>query len=96
LIIIKALYGLKGTGAHNHDYWADEMHEQGWFPSKCDPDVDHYEYLAVWVDDLLNVGKVPLVAYAVCLAFGKTKVKMTMIRMSHFHLFPAVHAGIDA
>ena len=41
------------------------MHEQGWFPSKCDPDVwmrdkgDHYEYLAVWVDDLLYVGKDP-------------------------------------
>ena len=27
LIIIKALYGLKSSGARYHDYWADEMHE---------------------------------------------------------------------
>jgi hypothetical protein len=44
-------------------YWADEMYEQVWLPAKADPDVwisdkvDHYEYLAVWVDDLLYVGK---------------------------------------
>jgi hypothetical protein len=63
LNIIKALYGLKSSGACYHDYWADEMHEQGWFPSKCDPDVwmrdkgDNYEYLAVWVDDILMLVK---------------------------------------
>ena len=42
------------------------MHDQGWFPSKADPDVwmhdkgDHYEYLDAWVDDLLFVGKDPM------------------------------------
>jgi hypothetical protein len=64
VIIIKALYCLKSSGACYRDYWADQMHEQGWFSSKCDPNVwmrdkgDHYEYLAVWAYDLLYVSKV--------------------------------------
>jgi hypothetical protein len=59
------LYGLKTFGGRYHDYWETEIHEQGWFPSKADPDVwmcdkgDDYKYLAVWVDDLLYVGKDP-------------------------------------
>jgi hypothetical protein len=28
LIIIKAFNGLKSSGTHDHDYWADEMHIQ--------------------------------------------------------------------
>ena len=65
LIVVKALYGLKSSGSRCHDFWAVEIHNQGWFPSKADPDVwmrdkgDHYEYIAVWVDDLLYVGHDP-------------------------------------
>ena len=39
--------------------WADSMKRLGFFPSRSDPDVwmkdkgDHYEYVVVYVDDLL-------------------------------------------
>ena len=63
MIIVRALYGLKTSGARFHEKWADTMREMGFFPSKADQDVwmrdkdDHYEYVCTWVDDLLYAGR---------------------------------------
>ena len=58
LIISKALYGLRSSGARFHDRFVDTVREMGFFPCKADPDVwirdsgTHYEYVCVYVDDL--------------------------------------------
>ena len=61
LIIYKALYGL----ARWHEHFAYTLCEMGFTLSKGDPDVwmrlinDHYEYIAVYVDDLLIASNDP-------------------------------------
>ncbi len=63
LIIVKALYGLKSSGLRWHERLADVLREMGFIPSRFEPDIwmrdkgDHYEYIAVYVDDLTIVGK---------------------------------------
>jgi hypothetical protein len=58
LIISKALYGLRSSGARWHDRFADCIMELGFFPCKSEPDIwmrklnNMYEYVAVYVDDL--------------------------------------------
>ncbi len=65
LIIIKALYGLKSSGLRWHERFADILRKMKFFPSKAEPDIwmrdmgDHYEYIAVYVDDLLIISKNP-------------------------------------
>ena len=64
-IIVKALYGLKSSGRNWHDKLFDVLTDLGFFPSKAEPDIwmrncgDHYEYLAVYVDDLLIASRNP-------------------------------------
>ena len=63
LIISKALYGLKSSGLRWHERFADVLRSMEFFPSKAEPDIwmrdrgDHYEFIAVYVDDLLIVSK---------------------------------------
>ena len=58
LIVNKALYGLRSSGARWHDKFADCMRELDFYPCKAEPDIwmrkngDIYEYVAVYVDDL--------------------------------------------
>jgi hypothetical protein len=58
-IIIKALYGLRSSGARWHDRLFDTLSALGFQPARSDPDIwmrpcgDHYEYIACYVDDLL-------------------------------------------
>jgi hypothetical protein len=58
LVVRKALYGLRTSGARWHDRFADCLSEMGFFPCKAEPDIwirrtgDLYEYVATWVDDL--------------------------------------------
>ena len=65
LIISKALYGLRSSGARWHDRFADCISELGFFPCKSEPDIwmrkldDMYEYVAVYVDDLAIAMKNP-------------------------------------
>ncbi len=65
LIIVKALYGLKSSGLRWHERFADVLRVMGFTPSRAEPDIwmrdmgDHYEYIAVYVDDLLIVSKDP-------------------------------------
>ena len=58
LIVRKALYGLRSSGARWHDRFSDCLRDLGFFPCRAEPDIwmrrkgDHYEYIAVYVDDL--------------------------------------------
>ena len=65
LVIKKALYGLRSSGARFHEKFADTLLSFGFTPSFADSDVwmrdagDHYEYVCTWVDDLLVAMKDP-------------------------------------
>jgi hypothetical protein len=65
LIIVKALYGLRSSGAHWHDRFADCLRDMGFMPLKAEPDIwmhkngDVYEYIGVYVDDLAIIAKDP-------------------------------------
>ena len=65
LIIVRALYGLKSSGARWHQKLADNLRDMGFYQCKADFDLwirnmgDHYEYVAVIVDDLLIFSKDP-------------------------------------
>ena len=65
LIIVKALYGLRSSGARWHERFADTLRDCGFFPSRGDPDVwmrdcgEHYEYICVYVDDIAIMSKNP-------------------------------------
>jgi len=61
-----ALYGLKTSGAAFHTYLADIIQSLGWKPCLADPDAWYhlaktpegnycYEYLMVYVDDILAI-----------------------------------------
>ena len=63
LIIVKALYGLRSSGARFYEALANTLRKEGFIPSKVDPDLwmcpagSCYEYIFVYVDDLLVVMK---------------------------------------
>ena len=63
LIISRALYGLKSSGLRWHERLADVLRSMGFYASKAERDIwmrdmgDHYEYIAVYVDDLAIVSR---------------------------------------
>ena len=65
MIIRKAQYGLKSSGKCWHDKLHDVLKDMGFTPSKAEDDIwmrdmeDHYEYIAVYVDDLMIVSRNP-------------------------------------
>ena len=65
LIISKALYGLHSSGLRWSERLADVLRSMGFFPSMAEKDIwmrdkgDYYEYIAVYVDDLLIASKDP-------------------------------------
>ncbi len=65
MVIIKALYGLKTSGARFHEKFADSMRQLGYTSSKADADVwmkdcgSHWEYVCTYVDDVIYGGKDP-------------------------------------
>ena len=67
LVMYKALYGTRSGGACWHDKFFDILHDMGFKPSRADPDIwmksskdgSHYEYIAVYVDDLAICMKDP-------------------------------------
>ena len=65
LVIVKALYGLKSSGLHWHERFANTLREMDFEVSKADPDVwmrlngEVWEYIAVYVDDLCIAAKNP-------------------------------------
>jgi hypothetical protein len=64
-VIVRALYGLKSTGAAFRAYFATFMHQMGYTSCKADPDlwlkavtrlednVCYYAYILCYVDDIL-------------------------------------------
>ena len=65
LVIERALYGLQTSGARWHDRFSDTLRDMGFTPCEADPDVwmrptdTHYEYVCVYVDDIMMFGKTP-------------------------------------
>ena len=63
--IIKALYGLRSSGLHFHEHLSSVLQNFGFIHSYADPDVwmhdagDCYEYIVVYVDDLIVAMKDP-------------------------------------
>ena len=66
MIVKKALYGLKGSGAAFRAHLAEKLHNIGFIPTCVDPDVwcrpavkpdsfEYYEYILCYVDDLLAI-----------------------------------------
>jgi hypothetical protein len=65
LIIIKALYGLRTSGACFHEKFAGTLTAMLFSPCLADPNVwmkdcgTHYEYVCIYVDDLAIMMKQP-------------------------------------
>jgi Reverse transcriptase (RNA-dependent DNA polymerase) len=66
LVIERASYSLQISGARWHDRFADTFRDMGYVPYRADPDVwlndcdTHSEYVCVYVDDLMAIGKNPM------------------------------------
>jgi hypothetical protein len=66
LIVQGNWYGLKSAAATYHSVASSVLRKLGFIPTKVDADLwmrkqgNHYEYLAIYVDDLLAWGKKPL------------------------------------
>ena len=71
LIIEKALYGLKSSGAAFRSFMAEKLDDMNFKSSHADPDVwmrpaikpdgeQYYEYILVYVDDILCISHKPL------------------------------------
>jgi Reverse transcriptase (RNA-dependent DNA polymerase) len=65
LIIMKALYGLKSSGLRWRERFCDVLKQMGFQSSHAEPDIwmrdrgDHWEYVAVYVDNLLIASRTP-------------------------------------
>ena len=92
LVMYKALYGTRSGGACWHDKFFDILHDMGFKPSRADPDIwmksskdgSHYEYIAVYVDDLAICMKDPK---AFCDTLKeKYKLKLKGVGPVNYHL----------
>jgi hypothetical protein len=70
VIVVRAMYGLKSSGAAWHAQLSSTLHDMNFTPSLADPDVwlhpsskpngeEYYEYILVYVDDILIVSHDP-------------------------------------
>ena len=66
MIVVRALYGLKSSGAAFRAHLAERLYEMGFQASRGDPDVwmrpavkedgeEYYEYVLVYVDDCISI-----------------------------------------
>jgi hypothetical protein len=68
-IIVKALYGLRTSGASWHQRFANTLRDLGYKPCQADDDVwlkdngTHYEYVCVYVDDIMHMSKTPEILF---------------------------------
>ena len=71
MIVKKALYGLRSSGAAFRSLLSDTLHDMGYKPSRADPDVylrpavkgcgfEYYEMVLCYVDDVLAIGHDPM------------------------------------
>ena len=81
LIIDRALYGLRSSGARWHDRLADVLRTEGFNPCHAEPDIwmrrngEIYEYIAVYVDDLAFAMKDPAAFVHILKSRHKFKIK---------------------
>lgn len=80
VIIIRAMYGLKSSGAAWHTQLSETLYSMNFKPTLVDPNVwfqaaykdngfDHYEYLLVYVDDILAISHQPhVIVETICSA----------------------------
>ena len=67
LIISKALYGLRTSGARYHEVMSGTLSDMGFKPCQADPDLwyrdmgDHYDYVCVYVDESQNTHRSSLI-----------------------------------
>jgi Reverse transcriptase (RNA-dependent DNA polymerase) len=70
MVVKKAHYGLKSSGAAFRAHLAETLHQLSYAPTKADPDVwirpgikpdgfEYYEMVLVYVDDVLCIGHDP-------------------------------------
>jgi hypothetical protein len=70
MIVVRALYGLKSSGAAFRSFLAEHLYDIGYKPSPADPDVwmrpavkdngfKYWEYVLCYVDDLLAISHNP-------------------------------------
>jgi len=90
LIITRALYGLRSSGLRWHERFADVLRDMGFFPSRAERDIwmrdkgTHYEYIAVYVDDLMIASK--LAKAIIASLRGKYQFKLKGTGPITFHL----------
>jgi hypothetical protein len=84
LIVTRALYGLKSSGAAWRAEFAGTLRDMGFASTKADPDVwirsatDHYEMILVYVDDILVFAQDPqkiMIAIGECYELKPESVK---------------------
>ena len=65
MVVVKALYGIPGSGHQWAERWAAILRAEGWEPCRADHDVwmkrngNVYEYIGIYVDDLIIASKNP-------------------------------------
>ena len=97
LIIYGSLYGLRSSAARWHEYLSETLVKMGFKPSKADPDLrikdcgTHYEYVAIYVDDLIFVSKDPM-KYIEQLKF---EYEMKGVGVPEYYLGGNVDIGTD-
>jgi len=90
MVIHKAKYGLRSSGKRWHEKLHDILREMGFTPSKAEEDIwmrakgDHYEYIAVYVDDLMIASKDPEAIIGALQ--GEHKLKLKGTGPTTFHL----------
>ena len=71
MLITRALYGLRASGATFRSFLGEDLYDLGYVPTKADPDVwirlavkscgfRYYEMLLCYVDDVLSISEEPL------------------------------------
>jgi hypothetical protein len=90
LVVFKALYGLRSSGLRWSEKFSLCLRDMGFFPSLADPCIwmrrvdNHYEYIAVYVDDLAIASKNP--AEIIRVLTDKYKFKLKGTGPIEFHL----------
>lgn len=70
MLVVRALYGLRGAGASFRAYLASKLHDMGFVPCVADPDVwmrpatkangeEYYDYILCYVDDIMCISEDP-------------------------------------
>jgi len=99
MIIVKALYGLRSSGARFHERFADTLRDMDFLPCQADHKVwmrdckTHSEYVCVYVDDLMVMSMDPTKFFA--LLKDKYNYKLKDVGPREYHLGGAFFRNKD-